>query len=279
VLIFITSLRHPQNASSWDHVLDLLDRTLRSVCNQTAPDFKVIVVHNESSCLRSHSPGVIYHAVDLPPNPFYDHGSGTEAGRNAFRWDRGQKYLAGLYRAREFTDTLARPYIMFIDADDCVSAHLTEFVNRSSQPDGWYLDQGFLYQEGDRSAYHLPANFSLICGTSHIIRYDHFRLPNEMSAVDRDYILRALGSHVYIREMLAESGILLKPLPFTGAVYMMHDDNHSRIHKYQTLIENYDKGRRAFRTLRMLTRFRPLTKSLRREFGLYPLQRTGHDQN
>jgi len=275
VLIFITSLRHPQNATSLDHVLDLLDRTLISVCNQTANDFKVIVVYNEGSSLRSHHPGVIYHPINLPPNPLYELGSSNEDGRNAVRLDKGQKYLTGLYRAREFSGAQSPAYVMFFDADDCVSSHMVEFVNRSSQHNGWFLDRGFLYREGGHFMYNIPANFSRICGTSHVIRYDLFNLPEQMETVRREYILRGLGSHIFIREMLADNGTPLDPLPFTGAVYIIgHGDNHSQTLGYRPFIFGRHGGSKGvLGTLRALSRFRLLTNSLRGEFGIYPIKK------
>ncbi len=274
MLIFIAPLLHPQNATSWDHVLDLLDRTLKSVCNQTDGDFRVIIVYNKNSRLRSPHPKVIYHPVDLPPNLFYEQGSRTEEGWNAVRLDKGLKYLAGLYRASEFSSMQSPAHVMLFDADDCVSSRMAEFVNRSSHTNGWFLNCGFLHQEGGRFMYYIHANFSKICGTCHVIRYDLFDLPRQIEAVSQEYAMYALGSHIFIRDMLAEKGSPLQPLPFIGAVYMIgHGDNHGAIPNYRTLIDGYDGGSKGLRgTLRMLSRFRLLTKSLRREFGLYPIR-------
>jgi hypothetical protein len=274
VFIFIIPLLHPQNATSWDHVLDLLERTLKSVSNQTASEFKVILVYNEGSRLRSYHPGVIYHPINLPPNPLYELGSSTEQGRNSFRLDKGKKCLAGLYRAREFSNPQSPAYVMFVDADDCVSSRMVEFASHSSQSNGWFVDQGYLYKEGGHLMYHLQTNFSRLCGTCHVIRYDLFDLPLQMEAVSQEYILRGLGSHIFIREMLAEKGTPLDPLPFAGAVYVFgHGDNHSQTPGYRSLILGRSRKSKGFsKTLRMLSHFRLQTNSLRREFGLYPIK-------
>lgn len=270
MLTFIAPLRHPENASSWDHVLDLLERTLRSVCNQTNPDFRVIIVYNEGSRLRTSHSKVIYYPVNLPPNPSYEQGNTSEAGRHAVRLDKGKKYLAGLYHARELSST----HIMLFDADDCVSMHLAEFVSRLPEHKGWFMDQGFLYKQGARYLYYLSSNFSRVCGTSHIIRFDLFDLPQRMEAVSQEYVLQALGSHIYIRDMLAVKGNMLEPLPFVGAIYMIgHGDNHGQIPGYRMVINGYEGGTQGLlQKLRVLSRFRPLTNSIRREFGLYPIR-------
>lgn len=277
---FITSLRHPQNANSWDHILDLLDRTLDSVFNQTTDDFKVIVVYNKGSRLRSSHPNLIYHPVDLPPNPSFMEGSSTEEGRASFRLDRGQKVLAGLYCAQSFIDMNKPSHVMMFDADDCVSSRLVEFASQFPQHDGWYVDQGYLFQENGHFAYHLEKNFSKICGTCYVVRYDAFNLPEHIEDVSQEFIIRALGSHIFLKDILAEKGTVLTPLPFIGAVYMIgHGDNHGKIPGYRTLVDGYDGGSRGWRgALRLLTHLHPLTPSLRREFGLYPLGRLKRDQ-
>jgi len=42
---------------------------------------------------------------------------------------------------------------MPVDADDCLSKHLAEFVNRNSHCNGWFINKGYEYQEGSRLIY------------------------------------------------------------------------------------------------------------------------------
>ncbi len=67
MIVFITSLRHPANAHSYPRVLHLLEDTLRSVCNQTTDNFRVIVVCNEIPTLSFSHPNISFVAVPFPP--------------------------------------------------------------------------------------------------------------------------------------------------------------------------------------------------------------------
>jgi len=56
-------------------------------------------------------------------------------------------------------------YIMPVDADDCLSKHLAEFVNRNSHCNGWFINKGYEYQEGSRLIYLRQEDFFVRCGT------------------------------------------------------------------------------------------------------------------
>ncbi|MEP0811676.1 hypothetical protein [Coleofasciculus sp. FACHB-SPT9] len=51
-----------------------------------------------------------------------------------------QKVMAGFIYAQQ----LKSSHIMLVDADDCVSKHLAEFVNQHPQSKGWFVDKGYV---------------------------------------------------------------------------------------------------------------------------------------
>ena len=67
MLVFIIPLKSRQVAKSWNLVSQQLERTVKSACNQTDSDFKVIVVCNEKPDISFHHPHLEYLEVDFPP--------------------------------------------------------------------------------------------------------------------------------------------------------------------------------------------------------------------
>ena len=62
MVTFITSVRHPLNATSFQRVEALLDRSLRSVSAQTDPDIRVVVC-NQRPNVRVVDSRIDYHIV------------------------------------------------------------------------------------------------------------------------------------------------------------------------------------------------------------------------
>jgi hypothetical protein len=261
-LTFIIPVRHQDNAKDWPRLKSNLAQTLRSLSGQTCSDWRAIVVANHGADLPSLPPQVEVKWVDFPPNQLHEQG---EAGREAFydacRINKGERVLAGMLHAR------AMRYAMVVDDDDCVSSRLAEFV--AAQPDvpGWYVQDGYLWEDGSRYLYRY-SGFSKLCGTSHIVRADLFALPASLEQADTDYIRTMMGSHIFIDSYLRERGTPLAPLPFDGAVYRVgHPGAHS---KSQGVFTQYFMHRWLLRSpgelARRLARLKYLSRGLRREY-------------
>jgi hypothetical protein len=78
-----------------------------------------------------------------------------------------------------------------------------------------------------------------------------------------------LRNHRNLSGQLKQKGMKLQVLPFPGTVYIIgHGDN-----MYQSgweKLHNSNRGKISFKIKEML-KFRRLSRSLREEFGLYPL--------
>lgn len=230
MLAFITSLRHPENSSSYEHVERLLRSSLRSVCAQTADKFEVVVVGNRALSFQPPA-GVRFVEVDFPPPSTV---RGPRTGREAVLRDKGTKLAVALLAAVEHDPT----HVMAFDADDFVSNRIAEHVADSPSAPGWFVDSGWRYSPSRASVRSQP-DFFLHCGTSHIIRTDLFGAPaidprwvdqDKLEDVFGDRLLTLLASHLYAVDRLADAGTPLTPLPFAGALYTVGTgENHSGI--------------------------------------------------
>ncbi|MFE1748809.1 hypothetical protein [Coleofasciculus sp. H7-2] len=155
---------------------------------------------------------------------------------------------------------------MIVDVDDCVSKHLAEFVSQHSQSNGWYVDKGYVYQDGNRFIYYKKYAFNRSCGTCRIVRYNLYDLPEKME----DANLTSLIHLDYHKLTEIKQGVRLKQLPFEGAVYIIGNGENI----YQAGFDTFF-GAKVGITLSIRSRireafnYRLLTKSIRREFGLY----------
>ena len=221
MLVFIPSVRHPQNATDYSRVERLLQRTLASVCAQTDPNFRAVVVANRP--LSFATPGAVETVVVDFPAPS-DHQS-AQIDREAILRDKGTKLAVGVLAARKHPAT----HIMPFDADDFVSRRLAGFVNEHPSAAGWYIRKGHAYYERRGLTRHID-NFHERCGTSFVIRQDLYGPADLPVTVAQDALYdgfgefavrELLGSHRTALEHFAATGTPLQPLPFRGAAYTL----------------------------------------------------------
>lgn len=145
---FLTTIRHPDNATDYARTLSMLALTFESISNQRATTpYRFLIV-----CNRGHRPDIVsdnvdFLEVDFPPagNARGDH----QALKDTYL-DKGCKTAAGLqYLSRHHPDR-----VFMIDADDWVHRDLVETIAQT--PDGtfWYVDRGFFVNYSARTAIH-----------------------------------------------------------------------------------------------------------------------------
>jgi hypothetical protein len=260
MLTFIVPVKSRKLTSSWQLLSKLLERTIRSICNQTSPNFRVVVVCNEKPDVKFVHPHVHYVEVDFPPpilDPLapeklagYDYAASSDiADKNA---DKARKIRVGIDYLSQFQPS----HIMVVDADDCVSCRLAEYVEQHPDCDGWIFKKGYMYREGSKFIYLNLKNFNQISGTSIIIKADLYHLlftkPNFYNHLTEDN--------------------RLKPMPFVGAVYSM--ENGENILANRKVISQMQK--RTFEgglqpILEKMSKYRVwfLTDEIVKDFGLY----------
>lgn len=216
MLTFIIPLKSPEVSSDWGRVLKLFTRTLKSVCNQTVPHFRVIVVSNVIPEIDFQHPKVKYIKVDFVPT-----------NKEVYRYkevDKGHRILIGLIDAKENESD----YVMVVDADDCISQFIAEFVhqNASQEHSGWFLGYGYVYQESSNLVYLRKYRFNKICGTGNIIRLDQIELPKEADNHDqKTYLYYGNHQHFHICKQVLKNieKYPYLPLPFFGYISNLKD--------------------------------------------------------
>ncbi|MDJ0797977.1 MAG: glycosyltransferase family 2 protein [Calothrix sp. MO_167.B12] len=244
MLVFVVPLKSRQVSNSWERVSQLFERCVKSICAQTSPEFRVIVVCKEKPDTTFTHPHLTYVEVDFAlPNEI--------EAVNQGRTDKGRKILKGLIQAQQFNPT----YTMTVDADDCVSKNLAQFVKSNPHCNGWFINRGYKYQEDSKYIYIKRKNFYKMCGSCNIIRYDLNLLP-ENPEYNRGYgYYKYYIDHAKVRQILANKEKFMKPLPFPGAVYILGTGEHNF----------YDSTKLGFNIINR----RLLNKSIQEEFGLF----------
>ncbi|WP_152030881.1 glycosyltransferase family A protein [Agromyces aureus] len=228
MLAFVTSLRHPQNSNDYSRVEALLAETLESVTRQTNREFVVIVVGNKRPAFELPE-RAYFVPVDFPPPAPPD---GPRTARGPFVWDKGTKIGIGLAKAREF-----RPdHVMIFDADDFVHSGIAEYVTARPGHSGWVIERGWKYSRA-RNAYRRQAKFNRTCGTSFILPFEAYGVPEGLAITASQQMVAdafgerletILGAHHDAREWHAAHGRVLERYPMRAAVYQVDTgENHS----------------------------------------------------
>lgn len=253
---FITSVKHPEHSKSYEKVWGLLRNTLQSVCNQTAEDFRVIVVCNSAPDRFKDLPRVAEHTTFIEV-PFEPTVKVEREPKAHIKLDKGTKRAVGVIEAAKHKPE----YVMFFDADDFVRKDIVEYCHDHPGKNGWYIHKGFLLM-GDR--YARQGHFNRRCGTCNIISYRLLASQIDLSKInpiDRDSIVSSmdsfflnfiLGSHKYCPDYFKEHKTPLKKYPDRAAVWFLgHGEN--------VLMNQAEKVSR---------RLRPLDESMRNYFSI-----------
>lgn len=230
MIIFLITVRHPENSVDYLKIELLLEQTIRSACNQTSSDFKVVVVCNKVPKIDVNLDLVDFVKVDFqPPSKLL----GSKMDIDEVRVDQGSKKVVGLLHAQKY----APDYVMFLDADDFVSNQIAQYVNSRKKENGWFIQKGYIYGSQD-GLIRKTNEFHMKCGSSHIINYNLFEIPDCLSPnsslksiknhMDDFYLRKVLGSHRWIRDYFDKKGLHLKSIPFPGAIWVLDTgENHS----------------------------------------------------
>ncbi|MFY9288210.1 MAG: galactosyl transferase [Alphaproteobacteria bacterium] len=262
ILTFIIPVRHQDNAKNWVYLKRNLGETIASIAQQKVGGWQAIIVANNGADLPAMPPGFTVKRVDFPPNQMHELGQNNrEDFYEAVRLDKGRRILAGMLAAGE------AGHLMVVDDDDFISCNLTGFVASNPQAYGWYFRDGYVWSGGDM-LYHY-GDFSRLCGTSHIVRSDLYKLPARFEDATDAYIKRTLGSHIFLEDDLKAAGTPLVPLPFAGTIYRTgHQESHSQSN---SIIKHFlwtdATKRNPLRLLRRLLRLRFRTNGIKQEFA------------
>lgn len=226
MFVFVISLRHPKNANNFAHVEKLLSITLQSICGQTDPNFKVIVVCNEKPNVSFQDERIHYHVVafDAPS----DKKAAALENQPKFL-DKGTKYLAGLLYAEKFDPK----YVCIFDADDWLNKNFVKEINQAPDYPVWYVNKGYMVNYQTKE-YKNISGFNRYCGSSFVYDYQYLmsvaelKAPltqdstqDEMVAATSDfYISQLLANHTITYRLFDEKGTTPQEVPLNSACWL-----------------------------------------------------------
>jgi len=201
--------------------------SLRSVCSQTDPDFRVVVVANEIPRINFRDSRVSYHIVDFPcPDP----QRSREQGIPLVYRDKGTKLIAGMLASRRFKPD----YFAIFDADDLVSRRINQFVNTYPSEAGWYVDAGYvvnsrMWMTQRKRGLFRYCGSTLVPNASQLLRLAGIddSVSTDLSQdqiVDRcspQFVDHVIGNHPYTIGYFESHGLRMQPLPFGATCWML----------------------------------------------------------
>jgi hypothetical protein len=262
MLTFIIPVKSERVSSSWPQFSKLVERTLKSVTNQTSPNYRVIVVCHEKPLTDFEHDKIEYLYVDFDPPALKT--APKEKHNGLKEEDKSHKILAGITYAEKYETN----FFMVVDADDCISNKIVAYVEKHKAKNkvGWFINKGYYYREGDGFISLNRNNFNTLCGTCLIVRPKYIK---------ETFKKIPHLEYVHQTEKFSETLPLVK-LPFAGAVYsMLNGENHymtgNQMRKLNSMkLFSLETLKGIIRKLKRY-RIKKLNKKIIDEFGLYRL--------
>ena len=267
MICFAIALRSRQSSDCWPAVLEDFNRTLRSVFNQTNPEFHVYVGCNEVPKLQdSYDERLHFVTVSLPVPKTWE-----EKCR-----DRSWKLCCCAMEIRKDLPRLSEGgvYVFPVDADDLVSCRLAQYCAEHPDANGFKSPTGYKWIKGSRRMEITP----YFGGSMNIMKMQKEDLPAELpdqSLCFDQETARMLTARYPIRfyDIEAEGkfekmGRPFEKLPFRSTIYVLGTGEN---------ISGQDPGATGksdrFHPVAFLRWLNPFThkflsKKIRREFGM-----------
>lgn len=255
MVYFVTCVKHPENSHSYEDTWKLLQNTLHSVCNQNDKDFQVLVMCNKildnfENDDKIFNTRLIELDWDAPTTKdkwqINAHVNNTE-GMRYIKKDRGSKYSLALCELDKLNPS-SDDYVMFFDADDFLSPHLSGFLNTNPTSDIWGLYHGWkLYKniEGKlflaefiQDAFFRRNGSTVMFKLGWFLEEFHgnetktFTLETPQSEIldktNKTFLEEVLGEHQFSIPHFYKKGKSISYVPFHGAIHnLTHGENHS----------------------------------------------------
>lgn len=268
MLVFVVPIKSAQVSTNWEVFSLLVARTMRSICQQTSDNFKVVAVCHEIPEIPFQHPALEFLQVDFePPTDEAIRSQVSEDPKNyrnaAKEADKAKKILRGIEYAKKYDPT----HFMVVDADDCISRELVSFVDEHSDGGaGWYIKKGYIYNEGSNLIFLNKNSFNVLCGTCIIINAAYV---NELLSLEPHPLF-----HHEVTKL--KNGDKLIPLPFPGAIYSIgNTENYCSTPEAVKKMNSYKILKRDFyeNIVRKLSKYRVkmVNRKLRDTYGLSKL--------
>src|SRR5690349_16645662 len=167
---FVIPFKSKKKSKDWELDCRLLNRTIRSVLNQTAKNFKCYVVysdlppdpihHEKLQWIQYPFPFLESHEIEDEEKFKIRYGLGKNL---PFFFDQGKKIMYGVSFAKKDGCRFA----MSVDSDDLLSNKLVQYVQEDSRPGdcGWFINKGYMYTENSSLLLKIPNDMNYVCGS------------------------------------------------------------------------------------------------------------------
>lgn len=259
---FIVPIKSSKLASDWTAFSNLVERTLKSICNQNNDNFKVIVACHEMPDISYENDKIKFIQVPFAPPQLVEND--WDKNRELKEGDKANKILVAYEQAKTYNPE----YIMVVDADDCISNSIVSFVSKQEDGlPGWFVEKGYYYKEGTSYLFLNKKTFNNLCGTCIIIRTDLF--PQIITTEPWLYYYHELKQ--------LPNKTHLHPLPFPAALYSMaNGENHFMSNDHAVKLLKNKNSKKSYKDLitNLYNKFkkysvRPITPKFKRTFGFY----------
>jgi len=241
----------------WDRACSSLAWTLRSVLNQSDPDFYVGVCCHDIPDL----PADIRDRVNIVEADF---PSPTE--RSKYGDDKGRKKdkLAGIL------SKMGGGYYFGLDCDDLVSRDLVAYARAEGDANGYLIEAGYALDEKANNLAPIPGApgtwqgrpLHQVCGSCAILNLSVSELPGGELFRRNEGLFRRMKQHGRYGVDAEAIGRPLKPIPFPAIVYVLNTGNNV----------SYTVGRDAARQAKIHSDIArsavPVSRELAEQFGL-----------
>ncbi|SHG45824.1 glycosyltransferase family A protein [Flagellimonas flava] len=261
MLTFVIPVKSKSVASDWTNFSQIFERTLKSICNQTDSNFRIVVVCHEIPDISYTHKNLYFVHPDFGP-PI----KGNTIPQEYFhkqRIDKGNKIKLGVAFASKKFNT---DYVMLVDSDDFISNRIVAFVNNSGNDlPGWYIGKGYLSFKW-KNFMVVTTRFNRLCGSCVIVKPNlvrHFFDEGEIN--------------IYFNHFLTtlDSNIELKKVPFPAGIYNIGNGENIFM-SFQNVVKINNHGnwisaqsfKRLWSKIRNY-RVRFITPGLRKEFNFY----------
>lgn len=207
MIAFVIAFRHPDSTKDYNHVVQLLEATLKSLLSQTNSEFKVYIGCNVEPKLDIHDPRVRFCTIDCP----------LPKNRKEVLFDKGVKRAFAIQTANAEN---VPDYFFLLDADDLVSNDCVEYLYQQERNDsigGYWLERGYLLDMFNRKAQE-KYGFNRYCGSSLILSgkvltnalffgaSESLKMTTHtefLNACDPYVLEQVLGDHIAVRRFMA----------------------------------------------------------------------------
>jgi hypothetical protein len=249
-------------SKDWKQVQNSLERTLRSVINQTSKSYKVCVVgHDRPNCLKENGQffeSVTYYQFDAFPPPCIIDGD-DEHNQLKYERDRCYKIFTGISKLNFENKEIIHWYPL--DADDLLHKNLVETVLTKSNFEAFIIKNGYVFYEA-MNVLNRTKSFNIFCGSSAILSSSLLSLPVEINEDNYTKFLFTKVGHVNMEQYLIENKVKFNVPKDSLAIYMRDNgENISRSGKWGMFYA-------VKRNLKAIVRFHFFSGKLKDSFAL-----------